>query len=55
MGCLGWQSEEPFKIKTSTLNTEIIMEDVSVNISSGVGMIKLEEKITDEAVILDCD
>ena len=55
LGCLGWQSEEPFKIKTSTLNTEIIMEDVSVKISSGLGMINKEDKLTDEAFILDCD
>ena len=31
------------------------MEDVSVKISSGLGMINKEDKLTDEAFILDCD
>ena len=55
LGCLGMKNDEPFKIKSSNLNTEIVMDDAVVKISSGLGRINKEENIMREAFILDCE
>lgn len=54
LGCLGLD-EDSYKIKSSVMNTEIVMEDVSVKISSGLGRINQENNVAGEVFILDCD
>lgn len=55
LGCLGLESNNSFQIKSSTLNTEIMIGDISVKIFSGLGMINYGDKSTKENFILDCD
>ena len=55
LGCLGLNLKDAFHVKSSTVNSEILMEDVSIKISSGLGTINKGEKIATGVFILDCD
>lgn len=55
LGCLGLQSNKSFKIKSSKLNTEIVMDDITVKIISGLGTVNKKENIINETFILDCE
>ena len=56
LGCLGFSQAESTKVSSNTLRAEIMMDGVSVRISSGMGTINTDNnKKTDNAFILDCD
>ena len=54
-GCLNFSREEVEKVNLNTLRAEIVMDGISVRISSGLGVINTDNKEPDNAFILDCE
>lgn len=55
LGCLNFSREEVEKVNLNTLRAEIVMDGISVRISSGLGVINTDNKEPDNAFILDCE
>lgn len=55
LGCLSFSQEEVEKVNLNTLRAEIVMDGISVRVSSGLGIINTDNKEADNAFILDCD
>lgn len=55
-GCLGYRSKESVQVRNNTVNAEIALNDVLVNIASGLGTVDHHDgKAPSEAFILNCD
>lgn len=56
LGCLNYHTEDNMIIKTSTINAEIVFDDVVVNIETGMGTVDHHDgKPPANAFILNCD
>ena len=56
LGCLGYKSESEVKVRTSAVNAELILDNVMVNLLSGIGTVdKHDGQPPKEAFILNCD
>ena len=55
LGCLSFSQKEVEKVNLNTLRAEIVMDGISVRVSSGLGIINADNQETDNAFILDCD
>ena len=55
-GCLAYKSDEKRNIRKSNVNSEIVFDDVIVNVASGLGNVDHHDgKSPSEAFILNCD
>ena len=57
LGCLGFPQEESIKVSSNVLRAEIMMDGISVRVSSGLGIINIDDNSKKQvnAFILDCD
>lgn len=55
LGCLAFSQEEVTRVNLNTLRAEIVMDEISVRISSGLGIVNTDTEEPDNAFILDCD
>lgn len=55
-GCLGYRTDEEVKVKSSIVNSEIMVNDVFIKLAAGSGMIDRHDgNLPHEAFILNCD
>lgn len=55
LGCLGFSQGEVENVNSNSLRAEIVIDGISVRISSGLGVINNNNNESDNAFILDCD